>query len=72
MQPDGSWTRFRMVWVPAHFVPVTCSSGTYYSSCSGGYQVGDSINAKETYPVQADTVLPDEPGWLPPGTDTLR
>jgi hypothetical protein len=72
MQPDGSWQRARIVCVPAHYVPVTCSSGTYYSSCSGGYNVWDTYVAKESYVVTPDTVLPDEPAWLPPGTDILK
>jgi hypothetical protein len=71
-QPDGSWERARIVWVPAHYVPFSCSSSTYSSSCSGGYNVGDTYTAKESYVVTPDTVLPDEPGWLPPGTDTLK
>jgi hypothetical protein len=71
-QPDGSWQRARIVWVPAHHVPFTTSCGTYSCSSSGGYDVGDTYVAKESYMVTPDTVLPDEPGWLPPGTDTLK
>jgi hypothetical protein len=63
IRPDGSWTRERAVWTPAHYVPVTCS-GYYYISCSGGYAVSQSIDSDETYPVTPDTVLPDEPGHL--------
>ena len=61
--PDGSWTRERAVWTPAHYVPISCY-GYYYFSCTGGYAVSQSINSDETYPVTADTVLPDEPGHL--------
>jgi hypothetical protein len=66
--PDGSWNRLRIIWTPAHYVPVSC---TRYS-CWGGYPVDESLQAKENYPVTDGTVLPDEPGWLPPGTDVLR
>lgn len=61
---DGSWVRGRMIWTPAHQVPFTCSGGYYYSSCSGGYFVGDTIAEETAYPVTADTVLPNEPGYL--------
>jgi len=70
--PDGHWNRARVVWTPAHYVPFTCSGGMYYSSCGGGYDVGDQLQAKETYPVNDSNVLPDEPGWLPTGTDVIR
>ena len=69
---DGSWTRLRVVWTPAHYVPFTCSGGLYYSSCSGGYAVDETLQAKETYPVTDSSVLPDEPGWLPTGSDVIR
>ena len=69
---DGSWTRARVVWTPAHYVPRSCYYGTYSASCSGGYSVGESLQAKETYPVNDGNVLPDEPGWLPTGTDVIR
>ena len=72
IRPDGSWERGRVVWVPAHYVPFSCFSGTYSSSCSGGYSVDTSIVAQEKYVVFPSNVLPDEPGWLPPGTDTIR
>ena len=69
---DGSWNRVRMVWTPAHYVPFSCYGGAYYSSCSGGYSVNESVQTKETYPVNDGNVLPDEPGWLPTGTDVIR
>ena len=65
IRADGSWTRDRVVWTPAHQVPFTCSYGDYYSSCSGGYFVEQSIDDTDEYPVTLDTVLPDEPGHLP-------
>lgn len=70
--PDGHWDRQRIIWTPSHFVPTTCYSGTWYANCSGGYRVGDTLQAKEAYPVNDGNVLPDEPGWLPTGTDTIR
>jgi hypothetical protein len=72
VQADGSWMRYRVVWVPAHHVPYSTYCGTYSSSSAGGYDVGDNLVARENYVVFPDNVLPGEPGWLPPGTDTLR
>ena len=72
VQPDGSWMRYRVVWVPAHHVPYSTYCGTYSCSSSGGYSVGQTVVAKEIYVVFPTNVLPDEPGWLPPNKDTLR
>lgn len=49
------------------------SSSTFASSlrCTGGYPVPQSTQSQETYTVAPDTVLPDEPGWLPPGTNNV-
>jgi hypothetical protein len=49
------------------------SSSTFASSlrCTGGYPVPQSTQSQETYTVAPDTVLPDEPGWLPPGTNNI-
>ena len=66
MMADGSWTRFRMIWIPAHQVPIRTSCSTYSCTTSGGYYQPDQFFSKEKYPVRAETVLPDEPGWLPP------
>jgi hypothetical protein len=66
MLADGSWMRARVVWVPAHQVPFTCTYGSYSSSCSGGYFVDESVVSVEKYPVRPETVLPDEPGYLGP------
>jgi hypothetical protein len=68
IQADGSWLRHRMIGVPAHYrnPSSSCSGGAYYSNCTyypGGW-VGDQISEDQTYPVTADTVLPDEPGHL--------
>ena len=71
-RPDGSWSRARVIWTPAHQVPVTCYSNRYYGSCSGGYYVDTTIQAQEEYVVFPDNVLPDEPGWLPAGTNVIR
>lgn len=64
--PDGSWNRARAVVVLAHQVPFRCSYSRYSSSCSGGYFVDDRYVSDEVYPVRPETVLPDEPGHLPP------
>jgi hypothetical protein len=39
--------------------------------CSGGYHVPQTTQTQESYVVTPDTVLPDEPGWLPPGTNNI-
>lgn len=69
---DGSWLRARVVWTPAHQVPSTCYGGYYVSTCYAGYWVDQTVQSQETYVVTDGTVLPDEPGWLPPGTDVVR
>ncbi|WP_243858130.1 hypothetical protein [Mycobacterium sp. DL440] len=69
---DGSWMRARVVWTPAGWVRGYCSFGTYYSSCSQGYYREETLQAKEVYPVNDGNVLPDEPGWLPTGSDVIR
>lgn len=71
-QSDGSWLRGRVVWTPAHYVSARSYCSSYSCSYSGGYYVDESVQAKETYTVFDTNVLPDEPGWLPPGTDVLR
>lgn len=57
---DGSWLRVRGFFDDRYYVPFTCSR----YSCSGGYWV-DELEVIERYPVTDDTVLPDEPGWIP-------
>lgn len=71
-RPDGSWTRAREVWVPAGWVPGSTYCGTWSCSSSGGYYRERGTVAYEQYPVTDSTVLPDEPGWLPQGTVTIR
>lgn len=65
---DGSWSRERTIWTPAHFTPYNCSSygysSNYSTNCSGGYFVDQREVSNETYPVRPETVLPDEPGHL--------
>lgn len=65
---DGSWSRGRVIWTPAHNVPFSCytSGGSYssYTTCSGGYYVNQTVQAEDYYTVTPDTVLPDEPGHL--------
>lgn len=71
-RPDGSWTRARAVWTPAGYVPYSSYCSRYSCSGSGGYYREESTQARETYVVFDHNVLPDEPGWLPAGTDILR
>jgi hypothetical protein len=66
---DGSWSRERTIWAPAHQTPRSCTystdrsySGT--SNCSGGYFIPERLISNETYPVRPETVLHDEPGHL--------
>jgi hypothetical protein len=66
LMPDGSWTRFRMVWVPAHNVPIRTSCSSYSCTTSGGYFQPEQVFEKVKYPVTPDTVVAGEPGWLPP------
>ncbi|WP_239706828.1 CDGP domain-containing protein [Mycolicibacterium smegmatis] len=66
MRPDGSWVRYRMVWIPAHYVPIRTSCGTYSCTTSGGYWQDEQVFEKVKYPVRPETVVPGEPGWLPP------
>jgi hypothetical protein len=67
---DGSWSRERTIWAPAHYsMPICTSTGgsrsySSYGSCYGGYMVNERLISNETYPVRTDTVLPDEPGHL--------
>lgn len=64
---NGTWQRARVVWSPAHYVPMTTNcSGTRYVTCNsyGGYYAPYAETDNEVYPVTADTVLPDEPGHL--------
>jgi hypothetical protein len=64
---DGSWTRERTIWVPAHRTPESCNYGSNYHSfsfCTGGYWVDQKLVSNETYPVRPETVLPDEPGHV--------
>src|SRR4051812_28806104 len=51
-QPDGSWVRFRMVWIPAHQVPMSTSCGTYSCNTSGGYWQDTQVFEKVKYPVR--------------------
>jgi hypothetical protein len=68
---DGSWSRQRTIWVPAHYSTPICTSygssshsWSSSTSCYGGYFVNQRLVSDETYPVRPDTVLPDEPGHL--------
>lgn len=81
-QADGTWQRTRTVFTPATVLPLQCHSldmtGSYGQTigdsgvtCTGGYPVPQTTQTQESYVVTPDTVLPDEPGWLPPGTDNI-
>lgn len=66
LQADGSWVRFRMVWVPAHQVPISTYCSSYSCNTSGGYWQDEQVFEKVKYPVTPDTVVAGEPGWLSP------
>ncbi|MEU0498778.1 hypothetical protein [Mycobacterium sp. NPDC006124] len=72
-RPDGTWQRTRTVFTPSYVKPLTCTSSSSGTSllCTGGYPVPEATQTQESYVVAPDTVLPDEPGWLPPGTDDI-
>jgi hypothetical protein len=66
---DGSWSRERTIWVPAHYSMPICTSHSgrsfsSYSDCYGGGMVNERLISNETYPVRPETVLSDEPGHL--------
>ncbi len=64
---DGSWSRDRTIWVPAHRqLPICISSGGRYhsSTCYVGDWIDQHEVSRETYPVRPETVLSDEPGHL--------
>lgn len=78
---DGHWDRTRVIYTPAHTTNASssCYGGAYSSSCTfypaQSYDL--SIQERTTYPVSdapgaENAPLPDEPGWLPPGTDNTR
>jgi hypothetical protein len=71
-RPDGSWERVRRIWVPAGYVPHSTYCGSYSCSSSGGYYREESTAAFEKYVVFDTNVLPDEPGWMPPGHLVIR
>jgi len=64
---DGSWSRERTIWQPAHRTSYNCDYGSrrsYSTNCYGGYLVPERLISNETYPVRPETVLHDEPGHL--------
>jgi hypothetical protein len=64
---DGSWSRERTIWLPAHYSMPICTSGggcSSYATCYGGHPVPERQISNETYPVRPETVLPGEPGHL--------
>lgn len=63
IRADGSWMRSRVVFTPAHYVPITCS-GYSYISCYGGYYQNYVETDNELYRVDPSNVLGDEPPHL--------
>ena len=64
---DGSWSRTRTIWSPAHYTPGMCfgGSGNWRSAiCDSGHFVDQREISNDTYPVRPETVLPDEPGHV--------
>jgi hypothetical protein len=64
---DGSWSRTRTIWVPAHYTPGLCYGGSdnwRSAICDSGRFVDQREISNDTYPVRPETVLPDEPGHL--------
>ncbi|WP_111510390.1 CDGP domain-containing protein [Mycobacterium kyogaense] len=66
--PDGSWTRHRVIGIPAHYQNAhsSCSHSTYSSNCTY-YEAGwvaEDVFEEDVYPVRPETVLPDEPGHI--------
>ena len=80
-QPDGTWQRTRTIWTPAFYSSKPCLQSSYSDAGDGlsdsrivdcdGHWTPESVDNQETYPVAPNTVLPDEPGWLPPYTDNI-
>lgn len=73
---DGHWDRTRVIWTPAHTTSASSYCGTYSCSYTPAASYDLSIQERTTYPVSdapgaEDQPLPDEPGWLPPGTDNF-
>lgn len=74
-RPDGSWDRTRREWTPAHWYTPYCNYRSWY--CNPAYYVEESTQRLETYPVSdapgaINQPLPNEPGWLPPGSLVVR
>lgn len=68
IQSDGSWTRLREFYSPAHTIPArsSCYGGRYSSSCTYYPErfVPMSSQGVENYIVTPATVLHDEPGRI--------
>lgn len=68
---DGSWDRARVVWTPAGYVPRSTYCGSFSCTSSGGYYRDESVQEATKYVVFDSNVLPNEPGWLPLGTNNI-
>ena len=71
IRSDGTWTRWREFYTPAHMVNGRsyCSGGAYYSSCTHtpSYWQERTTRGIEQYdinPAGENKVLPDEPGHI--------
>lgn len=80
-QPDGTWQRTRTIYSPALHLGSPCLHSSTYpdgddtmvnslTDCSP-HDYPESVSNQESYPVAPNTVLPDEPGWLPPYTNNI-
>ena len=69
---DGTWLRARGIWTPAYYRPSRSYCGSYSCTYTEGGYVPETMQAKETYITSDSTLPPNEPGWLPPGTEIIR
>ena len=69
---DGGWLRARAFHADSFYSALVCTggAGTYVTYCTGGTWQ-PALDKRETYPVTPDTVLPDEPGHIPSGANTI-
>jgi hypothetical protein len=81
-QADGTWQRTRTIYSPALYLGSPCLSSPNTSGDGDDTMVGSMVDcsphaypentlSQESYPVAPNTVLPDEPGWLPPFTNNI-
>ena len=73
---DGHWDRVRVIYTPAHTTSGSSYCGSYSCSFSLPQSYDETVQERRAYPVSdapgaENAPLPDEPGWLPPGTDNI-